>query len=177
LTIPNIFDILKIGGIFMDNLHLPRWEELPDFPLYIDQIVYYIEDKLQFLTFNNEKIITNSMINNYVKHGIVKPPVKKKYEKIHLAYFIVVCILKNSYSLDEISQLIQIQIKDFPLESSYNYFCDEIEACINSILNQKEVNHIPSLSTNKEIVYLLQATVLSVTQKIYVQYYLSQQDV
>jgi hypothetical protein len=160
----------------IDNFHLPRWEELPDFPLYIDQVVYYIEDKLHFLTFNDEKIITNSMINNYVKHGIVKPPIKKKYEKVHLAYFIVVCILKQSFSLDEISQLIRKQIKGFPLESSYNYFCDEIEECVISILNKKEVNHIPSLSDNQEIVYLLQATVLSVTQKIYVQYYLSQQD-
>ncbi len=160
----------------INTFHLPRWEELPTFPLYIDQVVYYIENNLQILSFNNEKIITNSMINNYVKHGIVKPPVKKKYERIHLAYFIVVCILKKSYSLDEISKLIQVQIKDFPTDQSYNYFCDEIEACITSILNKKEVVHTPSLSDNKEIVYLLHSTVLSVTHKIYVQYFLNQQD-
>lgn len=160
----------------INTFHLPRWEELPTFPLYIDQVVYYIENNLQILSFNNEKIITSSMINNYVKHGIVKPPIKKKYERIHLAYFIVVCILKKSYSLDEISKLIQVQINDFPTDQSYNYFCEEIEACVTSLLNKKEVVHIPSLSDNKEIVYLLHSTVLSVTHKIYVQYFLSQQD-
>lgn len=160
----------------INTFHLPRWEELPTFPLYIDQVVNYIENNLQILSFNNEKIITSSMINNYVKHGIVKPPIKKKYERIHLAYFIVVCILKKSYSLDEISKLIQVQINDFPTDQSYNYFCEEIEACVTSLLNKKEVVHIPSLSDNKEIVYLLHSTVLSVTHKIYVQYFLSQQD-
>lgn len=158
----------------INELHLPRWDELPDFPLYIDQVVNYIESKLSILSFNNEKIITNSMINNYVKNGIVKPPIKKKYERIHIAYFIVVCILKKSYSLDEISQLIQIQINDFPTDQSYNYFCDEIEACVTSILNKQEVVHVPSLSQNKEVVYLLQSTVLSVTHKVYIQYYLKE---
>ncbi|MCD7893886.1 MAG: DUF1836 domain-containing protein [Erysipelotrichaceae bacterium] len=156
----------------IQKIHIPRWEELPNFPLYIDQVVSYIEDNLGIL-FYDEKIITNSMINNYVKHGIVNPPVKKKYNRIHIAYFIVVCILKQSYSLQEISQLIQIQIKDFPTDQSYNYFCEEIEACIRAIINQEPVQHVPSNSSNKEVVYLLHNTVLSVTHKIYVQYYLN----
>ncbi len=153
------------------EFHIPRWEELPSIPLYIDQVVAYIEESLGVIS--SEKIITNSMINNYVKHGIVRPPVKKKYDRLHIAYFIVVCILKQSYSLQEISQLIQIQIKDFPTDQSYNYFCEEIEACIKAILNQEPVQHVPSSSPNKEVVYLLHSTVLSLTHKIYVQYYLN----
>lgn len=153
-------------------IHLPRWEELPDFPLYIDQVVGYIETKLAPLSFNNEKIITNSMINNYVKHSIVSKPIKKKYDREHLAYFIVICILKQSFSLEEVNKLIQIQINEAPLNRSYNYFCDEIEACLDSILNNKEIIHPQSLTTDPQIVYLLQITVLSVTQKICIQYYL-----
>ncbi len=155
-----------------NEFHIPRWEELPNFPLYIDQVVSYIVDNLSMI-FYDEKIITNSMINNYVKHGIVTPPVKKKYERIHVAYFIVVCILKKAYSLQEISQLIKIQISVFSTDQSYNYFCEEIEACIKAIINQEPVQHAPSSSTNKEVVYLLHNTVLSVTHKIYVQYYLN----
>lgn len=156
----------------IETFYLPRWEEIPDFPLYIDQVVYYIDSQLSILSFNNEKIITNSMINNYVKHGIVKPPVKKKYERIHIAYFIVVCILKSAFSLDEISKLIQIQIQEFNTEQSYNYFCEELEACVMALLNNKEVKHVPSKSKNIEVVHLLHTTVLSVTNKIAVQYYL-----
>lgn len=154
------------------SIKLPRWYDLPDFPLYIDQVVNYIETNLKPLSFTNEKIITNSMINNYVKHGIVEKPTKKKYNKDQLAYFIVICILKQSFSLDEVTQLIQIQMNTAPLYKSYNYFCEEIESCLDSILNHKEIKHPQSISTDPQIVYLLQTTVLSVTQKLYIQYYL-----
>lgn len=155
-------------------IHIPRWEELPDFPLYIDQVVNYIETKLEPLSFTNEKIITSSMINNYVKHGIVSKPIKKKYTREQIAYFIVICILKQSFSLDEVTKLIQIQIKAAPLDRSYDYFCDAIEACIEGILTKKEIIYPNFLSTNPDIVYLLQTTVFSVTQKLCVQYYLYQ---
>lgn len=153
-------------------IKLPRWDDLPDFPLYIDQVVNYIETKLEPLSFNNEKIITSSMINNYVKHEIVSKPVKKKYDRDQIAYFIVICILKQSFSLEEVTKLIQIQIDEAPLDRSYNYFCDEVETCIDSILNQKEIQHPESLSIDPNIVHLLQITVLSVTQKLCVQYHL-----
>ena len=48
------------------------------------------------------------MVNNYVKNSILHPPVKKHYKKYHVAFLIVVVILKQCYSLTEISQMIQI---------------------------------------------------------------------
>ena len=61
-----------------DNVHISRWEEIPDFPLYIDQVVSIIEKSLSFLKNNDDAIITKTMINNYVKHKLVKAPIKKK---------------------------------------------------------------------------------------------------
>ena len=115
------------------NFLIPRWEELPDFPLYIEQVVNYIESKLGKFSFD-EKMITSSMINNYVKHGIVKAPVKKKYDRDQIAYFIVICILKKSYSLEEVGKLLQIQMRESPLDLSYNYFCDEVESDRKSVV-------------------------------------------
>ena len=158
----------------LKQLHIPRWEELPDFPLYIDQVVNYIESKIGQFSFDDEKLITSSMINNYVKHGIVKSPTKKKYDKDQVAYFIVICILKKSYSLEEVAKLLQVQMKESPLDLSYNYFCDEVETCIKNILFNQPLTHPQAIVTDPEIVYLLQITVLSVTQKICVQYYLNQ---
>lgn len=157
------------------NFHIPRWEELPDFPLYIEQVVNYIESKLGKFSFD-EKMITSSMINNYVKHGIVKAPVKKKYDRDQIAYFIVICILKKSYSLEEVGKLLQIQMRESPLDLSYNYFCDEVESCIKSILFDEPLVHPIAIQTDSQIVYLLQITVLSVAQKICVQYYLTKQN-
>ena len=54
-----------------DNVHISRWEEIPDFPLYIDQVVSIIEKSLSFLKNNDDAIITKTMINNYVKHKLL----------------------------------------------------------------------------------------------------------
>ena len=76
--------------------HLPRWNELPEIDLYLDQVVNYLEKYLGILSSNDDdKIITKTMINNYVKQGIMPAPEKKKYGKTHIAYLMVICILKQ----------------------------------------------------------------------------------
>ena len=66
--------------------HLPRWNELPEIDLYLDQVVNYLEKYLGILGSNDDdKIITKTMINNYVKQGIMPAPEKKKYGKTHIA--------------------------------------------------------------------------------------------
>ena len=62
------------------SIHIPRWEELPNIDLYLDQVVTLLEEYLgNFITNKEDKIITKTMINNYVKHGIITPPENKKY--------------------------------------------------------------------------------------------------
>ena len=47
------------------KIHIPRWNELPEIDLYLDQVVNYIEKYLGQYTANKEdKIITKTMINN-----------------------------------------------------------------------------------------------------------------
>ena len=71
--------------------HLPRWNELPEIDLYLDQVVNYLEKYLGILSSNDDdKIITKTMINNYVKQGIMPAPEKKKYGKTHIAYLMVI---------------------------------------------------------------------------------------
>ena len=51
------------------DIHIPRWEELPNIDLYLDKVVTILEDYLKDLVNSKEdKIITKTMINNYVKH-------------------------------------------------------------------------------------------------------------
>ena len=53
--------------------HLPRWNELPEIDLYLDQVVNYLEKYLGILSSNDDdKIITKTMINNYVTIFIKK---------------------------------------------------------------------------------------------------------
>ncbi len=153
----------------MGKYKLPRYNELPDFRIFVDQVILYLEPKLKPFFLNDEKIITNSMINNYVKKGLVDPPIKKKYGKTHLVYFIVVCLLKNSFTLDEIDAIITRVITNQPVDVAYNYFCDDLENCLESVLNHKEIIHTPYYSGQDELVYVCQSIVLALTYKIFAQ--------
>ena len=57
----------------MKNYTFPKWTELPEIDLYMDQVITYINEKLKDTYFYDEKFITKAMINNYVKTGIVHP--------------------------------------------------------------------------------------------------------
>ena len=70
---------------------LPRWDELPDLDLYMDQVLSLIHRYLGPEESPDGKGLTSSMVNHYVKMHIMPPPEKKKYNRIHLAYLIAIC--------------------------------------------------------------------------------------
>ena len=78
------------------NLTFIRFDELPDFGLYSDQVIAIIEKQLSFLNATQEeRIITPAMINNYVKLQLIDKPERKKYYKTHIAQLIVITLLKQ----------------------------------------------------------------------------------
>ena len=60
------------------DFHLPRYEELPDLEIYMDQVLQLLNKYIDPIV---QTDITKTMINNYVKKGVVNPPIKKKYTK------------------------------------------------------------------------------------------------
>ena len=152
----------------IQSLHIPRWEELPSIDLYLDQVVTLI-DKFLLPYLGNEDdsiLITKTMINNYVKQGIIKSPEKKKYNREHIACLFVICSLKTVYSISNISELIEVGITKFKVENSYNKFCTLFEYALKSIFKNK---HIEFPSTNIKEQILLQNVIQSVAYKIYVE--------
>lgn len=153
------------------DFHCPRWKDLPEFDIYMDQVIFFISQQLAPLYFdNNEKIITNSMVNNYVKNSIVKPPIKKHYKRYHIAFLIVVSILKRVYSLNEISQMIKIQtdMKNSDLEAAYDTFSIYFENCLHEIVTQGHFSQNET-AVHNSYQLLLMSVIQSVVLKIYVQ--------
>ena len=74
--------------------HLPRWNELPDIGLYMDQVITLINKYIERLSPCGDGTLTPSMINNYVKLGIIPCPVKKKYSRVQLSRLIMICVMK-----------------------------------------------------------------------------------
>ena len=150
------------------KIHIPRWNELPEIDLYLDQVVNYIEKYLGQYTVNKEdKIITKTMINNYVKLGIMPAPTKKKYSRSHMAYLIVICVLKQVYSISDIGKLISLTIQYFELSKAYNRFCANLEVSIKNVFTRKE---FPNVEKMTEEQYLLKNVVQSVADKMYVEF-------
>lgn len=118
---------MKLKSHDLLNLHLPRWEDFPAFELYIDQVLAFINDNLTIFNQGDDPFITPAMINNYVKNGVLHAPVKKKYNRDHLAKLVVICIAKRMLSISDISEAIAIMSRSFEVGEGYNLLCDEIE--------------------------------------------------
>lgn len=152
------------------DFHLPRWNELPNVDLYIDQLVtlleYYLSGYIKNDNEKEEKIITKTMINNYVKQNIIKPPVNKKYNKEHVASLFVIFILKQVYSIHDIKKLISLAMETSPIEQAYNRFCSELEKAIRIVFAEK--NYVKTSRLSEEQ-YILRNVVQSFANKLYVQ--------
>ena len=82
--------------------HRPAdWETLPDFPLYMDQVLSYMER--QTIRLDESDALTASMVNNYTKNALVPRAEGKKYNRDHLAYLTFVCILKQVMSVRDMT--------------------------------------------------------------------------
>jgi len=93
---------------FLDSYRLPEWEELPNIDLYLDQVIALVNQYLGFFVYDptEEKLLTPSMVNNYVKLRLIPAPVRKKYGRKHIALLLMVCTFKQSVSMAAMSLML-----------------------------------------------------------------------
>jgi len=105
---------------------LPKWSQLPELDLYMDQVVLLLTRYLSFPPRGEgeEKIITASIVNNYVRMRIMPAPVKKKYNRVHLAYLLVICSLKQSLSIASIQKMMPMGLDEQSVALHYDHFVD-----------------------------------------------------
>ena len=97
--------------------HLPvSWEQFPDFPLYMDQVLSYMDR--QVLRFEDDDGLTSAMVNNYTKAGLLPRAEGKKYNQEHLAYLTVICILKRVMSAKDMGVTLDKHMRMIPFKST-----------------------------------------------------------
>ena len=102
---------------------LPRWEDFPALPLYMDQVIYLLNEYLSLLTSGSEeKQVTPAMINNYVKMKIIPPPVKKRYGRAHLAYLVILLALKPVLAINQLKVLMPSDLPEETVRERYEAF-------------------------------------------------------
>ena len=94
----------------LNTLSLPRYDQLPNVTLYRDQVIEYVALWMEPLSICVEHpVITPSMINNYVKVGLVPAPVKKQYGREQIARLIAICLFKQVLPIAAVQALFNIQ--------------------------------------------------------------------
>jgi hypothetical protein len=137
----------------MSEVKLLRWNDLPKFPIYADQLLQIVKDELSFMQIEDEELITKSMINNYVKWQMMPKPVKKKYEKLHIVSVIVITILKQVLPITKIKDGIKLQIILQGNERAYDSFCEAFEESMRLIFIPILKEQNPYVLEEREIAY------------------------
>lgn len=99
---------------------LPAYDQIPNVGLYLEQVTKYLNEYLEPL---GCPPLTGSMISNYVKKGLVKNPVKKQYDREHIARLLVIAVSKTVLSLEEVQQLLEGHPQG---QEGYEAFCQTL---------------------------------------------------
>ena len=102
----------------------PKWEEIPNIDLYLDQVLLYVNQVCAPISPDKEKGLTASMVNNYVKHGYLTKPDKKKYQRKQIARLIAITTLKSVFSIQEIAQTLNTLQTQASSDQLYDAFVD-----------------------------------------------------
>ena len=136
---------------YLDSYRLPMWDDIPDFGLYMEQVISLLKDYLDYMPpeLKEAQFITPAAINNYVRKHIMPEPVKKKYYRTHIAYLSMICSLKQSISIPVLQTMLPVEMSEADLEETYNayasrhhqvatYFNEQIRIAAGSILDHDD---------------------------------------
>ena len=114
------------------------WDDLPDIPLYMDQVVGYLAR--QMVSMGEGDALTSAMINNYIKDGLVERANGKKYGQEHLAYLTAIAALKQVMSVREMKVLTTVGREMRAPEKQYEYFCKYLDQAMSDAAHRLDEN-------------------------------------
>ena len=129
----------------IDYIHA---DDIPNIDLYMDQVTTFMDTQLSSTRrYDQDKILTKTMINNYAKNNLLPPPVKKKYTKEHVLILIFIYYFKNILSIKDIESLLHPLTEkyfhkedDFDLTSIYEEVCSMEKSDVEPLMEEmKEI--------------------------------------
>ena len=124
----------------ISNMDYVRSEDIPNIELYMDQVTSFMDEQLSSSKrYDDDKILTKTMINNYAKNNLLPPPVKKKYSKEHVVVMIFIYYFKTILSIKDIETILTpITEKYFDTDSAVDVASIYEEVCDSQIQNLKD---------------------------------------
>ncbi|MBR5474777.1 MAG: DUF1836 domain-containing protein [Lachnospiraceae bacterium] len=91
----------------ISKMQVVHASELPSIQLYMDQVTTFMNERLEaHKRYDDDKIMTKTMINNYAKNDLLPSPEKKKYSKDHMILLLFIYYFKNILSITDIQSLL-----------------------------------------------------------------------
>ena len=95
----------------LDSVQNPdyiRPHDIPNIDLYMDQVTTFMDEHLETTKrFEDDKLLTKTMINNYTKNHLLPNPAKKKYTKGHMYLLVFIYYLKNFMSISDVKRIVE----------------------------------------------------------------------
>lgn len=139
-----MIDSEKLLDDLLKKLNIINEADIPEIDLYMDQVTTFMDKHLKSSKrFEDDKILTKTMINNYSKNELLPAPAKKRYTKEHVILLIFIYYYKNILSINDIKTILS------PLCDSY--FGDNGTISLEDIYNEisgMEKNMIDSIKND-----------------------------
>lgn len=135
-------DTERMVKYIVDKLNVIDSDDIPAIDLYMDQVTTFMDKHLKSgKRFDDDKILTKTMINNYAKNDLLPPPEKKRYSKDHVLMLIFIYYFKNILSINDIKTLLN-PISEKHFNTTMNLPLDTIYKEISSM----EISRIESIT-------------------------------
>ena len=132
------------------SLSLPEYDQIPNVGLYLEQVTKYVNEYLEPM---GCAPLTGSMISNYVKKDLLRNPIKKQYDREHIARLLLIAVSKTLLSLEDIARLLDSHPQG---REGYETFCGMLTSALGEVFAKQ-----PGI--------LLQDTLTAVAHKLYLE--------
>ena len=145
-------DIEKLTNELITGFEMIHSEDIPNIPLYMDQVTTFMDEHLASQKrYEEDKVLTKTMINNYAKNDLLPSPEKKRYTKEHVLVLTFIYYFKSILSINDIKTVL-IRITENYFASTGQIHMEDIYNEINRIQEEdienvkKDVKHKATLS-------------------------------
>lgn len=167
----NVFETSEIA-VKLANYKLPEFDELIKIDIFMNQLVQILNEYLApFATPDEPKALTPSMINNYVFNHIIEPPINKKYNRTHIVHLLIIGIMKQVLPINIIGKVLELQVKEYPIDVAYKYFCAELENALKVVFEVRNFAKIEDFQPNKvtPLTKTARSAILAFVNQVYVK--------
>lgn len=92
----------------LDQMEYIKSSKVPNIDLYMDQVLTFMNGHLaNAKRYEDDKVLTKTMINNYAKNHLLPAPDKKKYSKEHILILLFIYYFKNILSISDIQTILK----------------------------------------------------------------------